>query len=115
MKNLKGTNKLLCVFIISITFHCSIVKAQQTLTTINGWNAYVHLPNDYTSTTIKYPVIIFIAGVGEVGTTASKMLTYGPSKFISQGDSMNFWVNGVLEKPIVISIQPPTAWPIANS
>src|SRR5687768_11014627 len=115
MKNRTSICKLLCVFILFITFHCSIVKAQQTLTTINGWNAYVHLPDDYTTTTTQYPVIIFISGVGEVGTNPSKMLVYGPSYFIAAGASMNFMVNGKLEKPIVISIQPPTAWPIANS
>jgi hypothetical protein len=89
-------------------------SAQQFLTTIDGWNAYVHLPDDYAdSVAKKYPVIIFIPGLGEVGTDPSKMLVYGPSKFVAEGHNMQFMVNGKLEKPIVISIQPAAAWPNA--
>lgn len=84
----------------------------QSLTTIASWNAYVHLPNDYVDSPSKqYPVIVFISGVGEVGTDPSKMLVYGPGKYIAEGHNMVFNVNGKLEKPIVISLQPPTGWP----
>lgn len=84
----------------------------QSLTTIASWNAYVHLPNDYLDSPSKYyPVIVFIAGVGEIGTDPSKMLIYGPGKYIAEGHDMVFNVNGKLEKPIVISLQPPTGWP----
>ena len=86
-------------------------KSQQFQTTIDGWNAYVHLPPDYSdSLNKKYPVIIFAPGVGEFGTDASKLLTYGPSHFIALGDSMKFMVNHAWVWPIVISIQPVEPW-----
>src|SRR6476661_1322836 len=97
-------------------FSFKFSTAQQFLTTIDGWNAYVHLPNDYTdSVTKKYPVIIFVPGLGEVGTDPSKLLVYGPSKYVNEGHNMIFTVNGKVEKPIVISIQPASAWPTAYS
>lgn len=89
-----------------------LVNAQQYLTKIDGWNAYVHLPDEYNDSTQKtYPLICFIPGIGEVGTDASKLLIYGPSKFIAEGHNMQFMVNGKLVKPIVISMQPSAAWP----
>ena len=47
------------------TLCCSLQKAyaQQFLTKIDGWNAYVHLPAEYQDSTLKkYPLIIFIPG-----------------------------------------------------
>ena len=86
-------------------------SAQQFLTKIDGWNAYVHLPAEYQdSLQKKYPLIIFVPGLGEVGTNASKLLLNGPAKFIAAGASMEFNVNGKVEKPIVISIQPIDPW-----
>ncbi len=104
----------LLVFLILTILSKTKVSAQQFLTTIDGWNAYVHLPDDYNTTTQKYPVILFVPGLGEVGTDASKLLVYGPSRFVDQGHNMQFTVNGVLEKPIVISIQPISGWPQGN-
>ncbi|MEP6711839.1 MAG: hypothetical protein ABJA37_05475 [Ferruginibacter sp.] len=90
--------------------------AQQFLTTIDGWNAYVHLPDDYNDGTgKKYPLICFIPGTGEVGTNASLLLSYGPNRFVASGNTMQFMVNGKLEKPIVISLQPAAIWPSAST
>ena len=103
----------ICIALFLQTLSSSL-QAQQFLTTIDGWNAYVHLPDEYSdSTAKKYPLICFMAGLGEVGTDPSKMLQYGPSKFIAAGHNMQFMVNGKIEKPIVISIQPVSAWPNA--
>ena len=94
--------------------HLKPASAQQFLTKIDGWNAYVHLPDEYNDSVQKsYPLICFIPGLGEIGTTASKLLTYGPSKYVAQGHNMQFMVNGKLEKPIVISMQPVSGWPNA--
>lgn len=102
------------LFAFILIFYINNAGAQQYLTSIDGWNAYVHLPNDYTDSASKrYPLIVFIAGTGETGTDASKLLVYGPSKFIAGGHNMQFTVNGVVEKPIVISIQPVNLWPSA--
>lgn len=103
-----------CAVAILFLLQTGIARAQQFLTQIDGWNAYVHLPDEYNdSVGKKYPLICFVPGLGEVGTDASKLLLYGPSKFIAQGHNMQFMVNGKLEKPIVISIQPAAAWPAA--
>ncbi|HSC52270.1 MAG TPA: right-handed parallel beta-helix repeat-containing protein [Phnomibacter sp.] len=103
---------LLFVLLGGFGFSANAQVGDQTLTTIASWNAYVHLPDDYAANpTQKYPVIVFIAGVGEVGTDPSKMLVYGPSYYIKQGHNMQFTVNNVVEKPIVISLQPAAAWP----
>ncbi|MFZ1529714.1 MAG: hypothetical protein WAT19_13240 [Ferruginibacter sp.] len=96
----------------SVLFFQKNASAQQFLTKIDGWNAYVHLPDDYNDGSNRtYPVIIFVPGLGEVGTDPAKLLVYGPSKFVAQGHNMQFTVNGVVHKPIVISIQPATSWP----
>lgn len=90
------------------------VYAQQFLTSIDGWNAYVHLPDDYYDSVGKrYPLICFIPGTGECGTDPARLLWYGPSAYVAQGHNMQFTVNGKLEKPIVISIQPVNLWPNA--
>lgn len=100
--------------LICIAAGTQSAKAQQFLTQIDGWNAYVHLPAEYNDSVGKrYPLICFIPGTGECGTDASKLLNYGPSKFVAAGHKMEFTVNGKLEKPIVISLQPSALWPSA--
>ncbi|MEO6869699.1 MAG: PKD domain-containing protein, partial [Ginsengibacter sp.] len=90
------------------------LHAQQTLETIDGWNAYVHLPDDYYQTgSATYPVIIFLPGIGEIGTYAPAVIQNGPGNFIASGNKMQFLINGQIVKPIVISLQPITAWPTA--
>lgn len=85
----------------------------QTLTKVGAWNAYVHLPSDYATSGKSYPAIVFIPGVGEVGTNAAAVLKYGPGYYISKGHKMEFMVDGKLETPIVISLQPDKGWPSA--
>ncbi|RYF89374.1 MAG: hypothetical protein EOO03_06200, partial [Chitinophagaceae bacterium] len=103
---------MLLALVFLASFSNQNLHAQQFLTTIDGWNAYVHLPGEYNdSVTKRYPVIIFLPGIGELGTNAAKLLVNGPSKFIASGHNMEFMVNGKLEKPIVISLQPRDPWP----
>ncbi|RYD92474.1 MAG: T9SS type A sorting domain-containing protein [Sphingobacteriales bacterium] len=112
--NVYAPVKAACLFMLLILCNTLTVSAQQYLTKIDSWNAYVHLPDDYNDGSNRtYPLICFIPGLGEIGTDPSKMLTYGPSKFVAEGHPMTFMVNGKLEKPIVISIQPTGAWPNA--
>ncbi|MBS1738509.1 MAG: tandem-95 repeat protein, partial [Bacteroidetes bacterium] len=95
-------------------FFANQMKAQQTLEKIDGWNAYVHLPDDYYQTgSATYPVIIFLPGIGEIGTNAPDVIQNGPGHFIASGDKMQFVINGQTVKPIVISLQPVSAWPTA--
>lgn len=78
---------------------------------VNGWNAYVHLPSDYEQNSKSYPTILFIPGLGEVGSDANRLIQNGPGAYIKQG--WNGEALGV--KFIVISLQPSAAWPGAYS
>lgn len=81
------------------------------------WNAYVHLPSDYNPNNL-YPTIIFFPGAGETSgygtgsnaytqptTNASKLLNYGPNKYIGSGWNGNVTVDGQTVKFIVVSLQ----------
>jgi hypothetical protein len=110
MKNLTSKScALLCAF--ACFFLATKVYSQQTLTQINGWNAYVHLPAGYSSTTTSYPTIIFFPGIGEIGSNPASLLSYGPSSYISQGWNGNVVVDGNTVEFIVISIQPSAGYP----
>jgi alpha-tubulin suppressor-like RCC1 family protein len=90
--------------------------AGQFLTTVNGWNAYVHLPDDYNSNpSTYYPTIIFIPGLNEVGLNrpASRAILNGPGAYITQGWNGNVTVSGTTVKFIVISLQPNSEYPRA--
>jgi hypothetical protein len=89
----------------------TVPSTGQTLTQIGGWNAYVHLPANYNSTTTTYPTIIFFPGLGEVGTSASAVIANGPGAYITQGWNGNVTVDGSTVEFIVISLQPPAAYP----
>lgn len=97
------------------TFVCILfsknIYSQQTLTQINGWNAYVHLPASYSSSSASYPTIIFFPGLGEVGTNASAVISNGPGAYIAQGWNGNVLVDGRTIEFIVISLQTPSAYP----
>ena len=49
--------------IIIVNFIFSPLYAQQSLTQIDGWNAYVHLPANYNSSGLSYPTIIFFSSL----------------------------------------------------
>src|ERR1700730_11618227 len=101
------------VALLFLLFSFLQTYSQQSLTKINGWNAYVHIPDDYNTTGAqKYPAIVFFPGTGECGTNAALLLNYGPARFISLGYNLDsFNVNGVFIKPIIISLQPPALYP----
>ena len=104
------TRLVIIVFVLGFLL-MRTAHAQQFLTSIDGWNAFVHLPPDYVDSPNKvYPLICFVPGVGEFGTDPNRLLVYGPSRFIYYGDSMKFIVNHVEVRPIVISIQPINTW-----
>ncbi len=100
------------VFLFSFfLLFATISRSQQTLTQIGGWNAYVHLPANYANTSVNYPTIIFFPGLGEVGTNPAALISNGPGAYISQGWNGNVLVNSNTVEFIVISIQPPAAYP----
>lgn len=101
--------KLLFALMLLLT---TPVFAQQTLTQINGWNAWVHLPSTYhNGSDAIYPVIIFYPGLGEVGLNANLAIANGPGAYITQGWDGNITHNGQLVEFIVISLQPSSAYP----
>lgn len=110
---MKNLTRKACALLCALTFvlFSNFAYSQQTLTQINGWNAYVHLPANYNSTTTSYPTIIFFPGLGEVGTNAAALISNGPGAYIAQGWNGNVTVNGSTVEFIVISIQPPSAYP----
>jgi hypothetical protein len=91
------------------------VSTGQTLTKIDGWNAYVHLPASYNTGSATYPTIIFFPGTGEVGTTAALVINNGPGAYIKQGWNGNVSVDGTIVEFIVISLQPPAAYPVESA
>ena len=106
MKTLSITIRAFVLLWIALCV-CVVVKAQGTLERVAGWNAYVHLPSDYDQTSKKYPTILFFPGLGEVGNDPNKLIANGPSAYLMQG-----WDGSALGVQfIVISLQPPSAWP----
>lgn len=109
---LAPTTTTTSTLVSTTTSTTSATSGTQTLTTINGWNAYVYLPDDYNSTSINYPTILFFPGTGEIGTNPASLLVYGPNAYIANGGwNGTATVNGITTKFIVISLQPPTAYP----
>ncbi len=111
-RNILQRPVLTALLFLMSAFSSKTTLAQQTLISVGGWNAYVHLPWDYNQNpTTSYPTIIFFPGLGEVGTTASKVILNGPGAYIAQGWNGNVKIGIDSIKFIVISLQPPTAWP----
>ncbi len=103
------------VLFLTIIFFCltSISSAQQRNKLIKVSNftdiGYLeYLPNNYSNNTSKYPVMIFLHGVGERGNGTSdlhKVKENGPPKLIDEGHNMKFRVGGKDQSFIVISPQ----------
>ncbi len=70
-------------------------------TKIAGQNAVVYTPDNYDKSK-KYPAIVFYTGLGEKGTSISKLYIHGPAKFLKDGTL----------KPdcIVVCLQHLTGW-----
>ncbi len=75
---------------------------------------YEYTPTDYSvDTTSKYPLIIFLHGIGERGngtTDLPKVLVNGIPKSIQQGHPMRFFWNGKWQTFLVLSPQLSTAY-----
>lgn len=64
------------------------------------------VPSKYSKTTKKYPLIVFIHGIGELGTSLSRINCCGlPKHLANKSFPANFNVNGVNYSFIVISPQ----------
>ncbi len=89
---------------------------QQTPRMTTGGYGYLEkLPFDYaTNITKKYPLLIFLHGLGETGNGSpaelERVKVNGPPRLIENGSTMCFTVNGVQECFIVISPQLPSGY-----
>ncbi len=110
MKNLALRSFALLLTLVCVLFS-NATYSQQTLTQINGWNAYVHLPSSYGTGNRSYPTIVFFPGLGEVGTNAAAVISNGPGAYIAQGWNGNVVVDGNTIEFIVISLQTPSSYP----
>lgn len=93
----------------------SLAQGDQTKISVNiapgtTTGAWLHLPDDYSSTSNNYPLIIFIHGLGEGGTNLNVVLAHGVPKIISRGAKMQFTVGGKLFKFITVSPQISNGW-----
>lgn len=109
--------------IAAILLFTSITAVSQTTTIYRtfgspGWNAFVTYPSNMNDAgnTKRYPLQIFIPGLGEVGSTpadTTKLKTYGPHGYIRSG-AWNGQVNdtsGNNKECIIVSLQPASQWP----
>jgi predicted peptidase len=75
-------------------------------------NALLSLPDDYNTTTAKYPLIIFLHGYGEVGNSVadlSKLIKQGLPQVISSGTKIQA-TNPVDGKPYKFIVVSPQHW-----
>jgi hypothetical protein len=79
---------------------------------------YETLPALYSKTTKSYPLIIFIHGIGELGTGLSRLNCCGLPRHIKEGTfPSRFYVNGAYYSYIVISpqfLERPAAWHVQS-
>lgn len=84
------------------------VKNQTTKKTSTNLPYLEYLPDDYNTTNKKYPLLIFLHGLGEKGngtTEISRVAQNGPPMEIKNGSKMTFTVNNVTYSFIVLSPQ----------
>lgn len=113
----------ICVVTILLLFYRSDVMAQvqkkvilsTPVGTVAGY--LEHVPDEYTSNPSKsYPLLLFIHGIGEVGTGSdadlNKLYRNGPPNLLYNGKfPSSFTVGGQTHKFIVISPQFNRSWP----
>ncbi len=104
------TAGMLTIFFLAFAATASFGQdPQKAKMTPFGRGYLEYLPSGYSTSTTKYPAIIFLHGSGERGTgTASdleKVKRQGPPKHIHNGHKMGFTVNGKTEYFIVLSPQ----------
>ena len=109
--------KLLLVLglLITLTTLSTTTSAQQvarglTASTGDFIGFWEYTPTDYAANpTMKYPVIIFLHGIGERGNGTTQLGSIlgagGPPKLINQGHNMRFFWNGKWETFLVLSPQ----------
>jgi poly(3-hydroxybutyrate) depolymerase len=102
---------LLLVLCLVMSLCAPAQQIARSLTASNGQfiGFYEYKPTDYNvDTTIKYPLIIFMHGIGERGngtTQLSRVAGNAIPKYINAGHKMRFFWNGKWETFLVLSPQ----------
>lgn len=92
--------KFLTTIFFTLIYLCTTA---QITGKVAGWNYNTKLPAGY-NVNKTYPVLIFLPGLGEVGTDPNKLILYGPHAYLKSGaDPLPGW--------IIISLQPSAAYP----
>jgi hypothetical protein len=111
MKNISGFHQLGCIVLLCmLPFFSNAQQVEKSISTSKGNIGFLeYKPTDYKPTgTYKYPLIIFLHGLGEIGngtTDLYKVAINGTPKNIRDGHNMKFDWNGVSESFIVLSPQ----------
>src|SRR6185436_19369109 len=102
---------LIIGLLVLIPFLGSAQQVARSLTAANGQFVvfYEFKPADYNNNpTAKYPLIIFLHGIGERGDGMAglpNMVNVGIPGYINRGATMQFTVNGVSQTFLVLSPQ----------
>jgi hypothetical protein len=106
---LRGTFCLPCLLFVCETVFAQVQTPRNISMGGNVMGFYEYLPAGYSTGSKKYPLIVFLHGVGELGngtTDLYKVLTWGPPEMINAGQfPTSFTVNGQTFSFIVISPQ----------
>ncbi|MBL0132528.1 MAG: dienelactone hydrolase family protein [Chitinophagaceae bacterium] len=110
---MKTLLQLTALLLLQLTL--SAQQVAKSLTATNGTfiGFYEYKPTNYNASGPKYPVIIFMHGIGERGngtTELSRVAANGIPKYIAQGNPMRFTWNGKTETFLVLSPQLSSAW-----
>jgi predicted esterase len=103
------------ILLISMVLSAFVVKAQGPQQLVNvpvsPWgtkSGWLYLPQDYNTTTKRYPVVFFYHGIGEAGTNPYSVLNQGIPKLIAEGMRPDNIINpgdGQAYSFIVLSVQ----------
>jgi len=108
--------KLLSIILIFASLLC-FGQGDQTIISVPigpaaTQQAILHLPDDYSKTTTRYPIMVFLHGIGEAGTNPAAIYSSttagGPAYFIASGKFPSSFVNPVDKQPykfIIVSPQ----------
>ena len=102
--------RLTFLALMIMPFFATAQLVAKSLTASNGkfLGFYEYKPTNYSSTTTKYPLIIFLHGIGERGNGTTELIkvTYqGIPKNIKAGNTMTFTWNGKTETFLVLAPQ----------
>lgn len=109
----KPVNATFRTLVLVLFFFASVIAQgqdpQKAKMTPDGRGYLEYLPSGYSTSSEKYPVIVFLHGSGERGTGSptdlEKVKRNGPPKYIAEGHDMCFTANGKTECFIVLSPQ----------